>query len=241
MEIEKELKLLVLCGGKGTRVASISNGKPKSLLALGAKTLIDVVLENLVKQLRISEIFMLTGFRSEHIENYYDKGHFEGVKLHFIKEQSPLGTGGAVLNAIQLIGPDEYLVINGDTMIDSDLNVFLKYSRKTHSDITIAAFSVNDMEDYGGIKVDNSFNLIGFMEKRTSGAGLVNAGIYHIKDSHKLRHYLLSYLAREQQELSMEKQILTETTLSKKVWIDLEGKFLDVGTPKRFKDAEGWI
>lgn len=238
MEEDKELKLLVLCGGRGTRVSRISDGKPKSLLNLGADTLIDIVLEHVVKQLPISEAHLLTGFRSEQIEHYYSRNQFKGIKLHFIKEQQPLGTGGAVLNAIGIMGPGNYLIINGDTIIESDLKAFLEYSKKSETDIIIAAFPVPDMSDYGGISVNKNCDLIGFNEKGTSGSGIVNAGIYFFKETESLNSYALSFLQGKHKSLSMEKEILNDETLRKKVWIDWHGRFLDVGTPERFQIAK---
>ena len=113
---------VILAGGFGTRMSHVVSNVPKPMAPINEKPFLDYIIITL-KQQGFDDFIFLTGDKSEIIENYYK----DLDNVHFIKEKTALGTGGAILNAFQYLN-DDFFVINGDTFFDID-NIKLPYLR----------------------------------------------------------------------------------------------------------------
>lgn len=118
------MQVVIIAGGKGTRLQSITADLPKPMVDVGGKPLLEhqVVL---ARKHGIRDILMLTGFGSGQIEKYFGDGARWDTKISYHREEHPLGTGGALLDAIEKLD-DVFLVMYGDTMINVDLGRMLK-------------------------------------------------------------------------------------------------------------------
>ena len=233
----EKLKLLVLCGGQGSRLKTISGKRPKSLVSIGHKSLLEVVISNIWEQISVEDTFLLTGYKHSAIISEFNKNVELTNKVKFIQELQPLGTGGAVLNALSKLEGEYFLVVNGDTIINADIGSFIQDALTASPDISLLAIPAKSSVEYGSISFDQNGNFLSFSEKTSVGSNYVNSGMYVISKS------TISSVGTEIERLgsgdmiSLEYDILTNQKLKISVFKDDDGEFLDVGTPERYQLA----
>jgi len=175
------MKAVILAGGKGTRLATISNGKPKPLMKIGGRTVLDHQLKMLSKQ-GIQEVILLIGYKGEMIIEYCGDGRQWGLSLNFIKEKSALGTSGAIKAAERILLGEDFLVLYGDVMLDMDLHGLIKFHRKSNSKATLVIHPNDHPHDSDLVEIDGEGRINGWLPKssRKQGdyANLVNAAVY---------------------------------------------------------------
>jgi len=211
-ELSQGIKLYLLVGGRGTRLASVTNGKPKPLVDVLSNPFLNYVLFNL-------KGFDITLVCSN--LNYEDFKHYKDVGIDIFNEGDPSGTAG-FLCKVDL--PDSFYVMNGDTFFTGDLNLDCDTSTLfvAEEDVT---HDVGYIKGKGG-KVEE------FVEKNpdASGRELVSLGIY--------KFYKKDLTIPMRLPLSMEYDILPGMDLSYKV---LDTQRFDIGTPERLKRFEEWV
>ncbi|MGY3802554.1 HAD-IIIA family hydrolase [Pigmentibacter ruber] len=143
---------VILAGGKGTRVAGISNGLPKALMPINEKPLIFYQLE-LIKKHNINDVLILTGYLSEKIEEELKDGSQFGLNIKYIKENKPLGTAGALLAAFDEL-KESFLVLYADTFLNIDFTKFHNFHRKKNSEISIFVHPNSHPHDSDIIEID---------------------------------------------------------------------------------------
>ena len=105
------LDIVILAGGLGTRLRPAVSGRPKVLAEIGGRPFIDILIENLLR-VGMQRIIISVGYLKDHIKDYYAE---QGIL--FAEEESALGTGGGLKNAVSLIRSDQCLVMNGDSWV----------------------------------------------------------------------------------------------------------------------------
>lgn len=119
------MKTIILAGGKGTRLPVSGADKPKVLVEVAGKTILDRQIEWLLKH-NLSDIRLALGFRAEQIINHVKNTPFyKNINIDYVVEPAPLGTGGAIKFALNGL-KDDFLALNGDILADADLNQFIK-------------------------------------------------------------------------------------------------------------------
>lgn len=218
---------LILVGGKGTRLREVVDDVPKPMADIAGSPFLAHLITGL-KQYGISSVTFLAGYMSEEIESYFGNGAEFGISVHYLIEKEPLGTGGALRNAADLIDDDEwYLVMNGDTFYDQPLDTFLRFDMEPETNVVIAGFQVPDRSRYGALEFDDSTKkLLGYREKADSEAGTVNGGLYLIKGA------FISNLPGGK-PFSLEKDVLSSDTEGIQVF-EMEGRFHDIGVPSAY-------
>ena len=119
------MKACILAGGKGTRLKHLFPDTPKGLVPLGGKPILEHQIDLLVNA-GINEIFLLTGYKGELIQEYFGSGKDRNATLHYFQENVPLGTAGAFK---QLEGKvrEDIVVLYGDLVLDFDLATLLAF------------------------------------------------------------------------------------------------------------------
>ena len=130
------MKAVILAGGKGTRLATLSQGLPKALVAVNGKALLEYQFELLARH-KVEQVTVLCGYGAAATAEFCGNGERWGLEVHCIAEAAPLGTAGAVVAALDQL-PDEFLVLYGDTMVNVDLTRF--YAAHTASGATATLF-----------------------------------------------------------------------------------------------------
>ena len=166
------MKAVILAGGRGKRLRPITDYVPKPLVPINNVPIIKWQIKYLQK-FGIDEVIVCTGYRQEMIKNHLDKDKV-GVKIQYSVEESPLGTGGAIKKAAELIGNvEKFFVINGDVITDIDLNKLAK------TDNSIAGIELRTK--FGVLETDGDTAITGFKEKKVIPDLWMNAGIYHLE------------------------------------------------------------
>ncbi|WP_087698948.1 D-glycero-D-manno-heptose 1-phosphate guanosyltransferase [Campylobacter jejuni] len=165
------MQAIILCGGLGTRLKSVIKDIPKPMAPINDKPFLEFIFEYLKKQ-SVKEVILAVSYKYEVIKEYF-KDEFLGIKIKYSIEKEPLGTGGAIKEALKFI-KNELYVLNGDTFFDIDLSK-LKLDK---SKICLALKQMNDFDRYGTINIDKHGLVISFKEKVFKKQGLINGGIY---------------------------------------------------------------
>lgn len=173
MDTTKEA--IILCGGLGTRLRSVISDVPKPMAPIKNKPFLAFVLEYLKKQ-NISRVVLAVSYKYEIIQEYFGNSYL-GIQILYSIEKEPLGTGGAILEALNLINSDSCYVLNGDTFFDVNLDRL----KLDNSDICVALKPMKNFDRYGSVDIDNNSYISAFNEKRFTSNGLINGGVYLIK------------------------------------------------------------
>jgi D-glycero-alpha-D-manno-heptose 1-phosphate guanylyltransferase len=220
------LEVIILAGGKGTRLQSVVNDVPKPMALVNGKPFLEYILKWLVS-FNISKIFLSVGYKHEIIIEYFGN-KFNDIPIEYIIESIPLGTGGAILNCLEKTNDNDILIINGDTFYPINIEYFYEFHKNSNILISIALKRMYNFDRYGVVILDNNYIISSFKEKTFQLEGLINGGIYFVNRK------ILDF-NRFPEAFSFEKEIL-EKKISLK---QLKGKifdevFLDIGIPEDY-------
>jgi mannose-1-phosphate guanylyltransferase len=170
---------ILLVGGLGTRLKPLTNETPKPMLPIAG---IPVTEHQILaaKKAGITTVVLATSYLSEVFTPYFGDGSKWGMKLLYAVEEEPLGTGGAIRNAAQLLGGDENVVIfNGDVLSHHDIAAQIKFHEEKKSDVTLHLISVEDARAFGCVPTDADGRVTAFLEKMDNPVtNSINAGCY---------------------------------------------------------------
>lgn len=168
------MRAIILAGGKGVRLAPLTEVIPKPLVPLGGKPILEIV----IRQLKASGFHRLTlavGYMADLIKAYFQDGSRWGVKIDYSFEAQPLGTAGplALIDGLN----ETFLVMNADILTDVDYNYLIRYHRECGGIATIGAFERQVRIDLGVIVADGHHRIKDYIEKPTQSY-LVSMGVY---------------------------------------------------------------
>lgn len=167
----------VLAGGQGIRLRPITYELPKPMVTIKGKPILEYIIARL-KEAGVLDIVISIGYLGEKIKEYFGDGSAFGVKIRYIEEPKPLGTGGALKQA-QSMFKDDVLVINGDGLFDFDLSKIYEFHKKEKALATIAVTTQEDVSQFGAVELDGN-KIVSFIEKPKGNRSthLINAGIH---------------------------------------------------------------
>jgi NDP-mannose synthase len=168
------LRAIILAGGKGVRLAPLTEIIPKPLVPLGGMPIMEVVIRQL-KAYGFQRITLAVGYLSELIKAYFQEGSKWGVKLDYSYEPQPLGTAGPLALIKDL--NETFLVMNADVLTDLDYQELLRFHHRHGGLATISAYQREVKTDLGVIIPDGDYRIKDYLEKPTS-THLVSMGIY---------------------------------------------------------------
>ncbi|HEX5938548.1 MAG TPA: NDP-sugar synthase [Actinomycetota bacterium] len=171
------MKAVVLVGGEGTRLRPLTETTPKPLLPLVDRPILDHVLDHLVAH-GVREVIMSSPYLEATFHPFIRSR--DGVpSITWVTERKPLGTGGAIVSVLDLLGDEPFFALNGDILTDLDLRG-LRTSHDTRSAaVTIALHEVDDARAFGLVERERDGRVTAFREKpRDSVPGAINAGTY---------------------------------------------------------------
>lgn len=170
------MKAIILAGGKGTRLRPFTEALPKPMLPIGAKPLLEILVEHL-KQYGFDEVILAIHYLGDNIVHYFEDDKRFGIKITYSKEESPLGTAGAVKKAAKNID-DTFVVVLGDGLADIDYLDLIDYHKKTNAVGTMAVFKKKIKIPYGVLHLDTDRdNVILNINEKPELAFKVNTGI----------------------------------------------------------------
>jgi len=172
-----EVPALILAGGMGTRLRPVVGDIPKPMANIAGEPFLHWLLRSLERQ-GIREVYLSVGYRYEVLKDALGC-NFEGLRLHYIVEREPLGTGGAILYALEQMPYDHALVLNGDTFAVLNVGHFIAMAIRQDADLAIGLTHVPDASRYGTVITNpDTWRIEAFAEKVRTGDGWINAGVY---------------------------------------------------------------
>ena len=226
----KDIPVLILAGGLGTRLERSLPNLPKSLAPIGRKPFLNRLL-NQIDEAGFKKVILCTGYLGELVQEEFGNS-FAGLSLIYSREKQALGTAGALRLAVSLIKSDQYLVMNGDSYIDINLNDFLQWHLSHRFKGSIVLKRKQKPIRYGTVELDPEGIIASFCEKTDAkGPCWINAGVYLFSRT------LLKSLPSDQ-NLSLERQVIPFWLKHKLGGYRSNAKFIDIGTPESLKTAE---
>ncbi len=225
----ENIEVLILVGGKGARLQSVVSDVPKPMAPIGDRPFLDYLIENLENQ-GLCNISLLSGYKAELIAD-----HFKAKKnVKVIVEDKPLGTGGAIINALKEVEGERILVLNGDTFFHGALTPLLTTYHKDR--FLMGLTLVEDVSRYGEVFLNESNQVEKMKEKQeSSSSGLINLGMYLFN-----KEVLSSFSTLEKS--SLETEILPKLIASGHVFGQaLKGDFIDIGIPSDYQKSQELI
>jgi NDP-mannose synthase len=168
------VRVVILAGGKGVRLAPLTEAIPKPLVPLGGMPVMEVVIRRLAAQ-GFTRITLAVGHLSELIQDYFQDGAPWGVDIDYSCEPEPLGTAGPLTLIPDL--SDTFLVMNADILTNLDFRELVEHHRRERSIATIGAYECRVKIDLGVIIKNGRGRIRDYLEKPTS-AYLVSMGVY---------------------------------------------------------------
>lgn len=170
---------ILLVGGFGTRLKPLTDEMPKPMLPIAG---IPVTEHQILaaKKAGITTVVLATSYLSEIFTPYFGDGSKWGMKLLYAVEKEPLGTGGAIRNAAELLEGDENVVIfNGDVLSHHDIAAQVKFHEAKNADVTLHLISVEDARAFGCVPTEADGRVTAFLEKMDNPlTNSINAGCY---------------------------------------------------------------
>jgi UDP-N-acetylglucosamine diphosphorylase/glucosamine-1-phosphate N-acetyltransferase len=236
------MKAVILAAGEGTRLQPITLTRPKHLIKVGGKPVLEHCL-NALRVCGINEALVVTHYMADAIRQYFGDGKKVGMKIEYAEQKEVLGTGNALGIAEQHV-KDEFLAVYGDLLFTAEA---VKNVMETHCgekpSATMAVVPVENPEDYGIVDIENEKKVKRIIEKPSrelAPTNLANAGVYafSVEIFEKIRATLAS--ARGEWEipdalslLINEKKIVLAVKISRDEW-------MDIGRPWDLLEANRW-
>ena len=223
---------VILAGGFGTRLRSVVKDTQKVLASVGGRPFLEIIFDRLIGA-GIKKVVLCTGFLGDQVENLYG-AHYKGLEICISQENSPLGTGGAIRNALSCCSTENLLVLNGDSFVEVDYEAFFGFFRDGDALASLVLCQVPDVSRFGSVTVSlDTCQIEEFREKSTAtGSGWINAGVYLIPKDLIERLPLGKVISLEKDVFPVwcDEEILSGFPLA-------EGRFIDIGTPESYAEA----
>lgn len=223
----------ILAGGLGTRLRSAVADRPKVLAEVQGRPFLAYLLEQL-EAAGVREAVLCTGYLGQRIRDLFGDT-YQGLRLVYSQEGSPLGTGGALRSALDLLRSDTLLVMNGDSYCEVDLRPLWTWHKDKRAEATLVLAEVADAQRYGRVFVDAAGRVLSFEEKGPlGGRGWISAGIYIFG-----RRTLEGIPANGM--VSLEREVFSAWVGHGLYGYRSSGRFLDIGTPEDYANAQEFL
>ena len=227
------MKALFLAGGNGSRLQPLTNKVPKPMVPIMNKPLLERTMINLKKS-GISEIVISNCYKPYYIRDYFGNGKELGLKIQYIVEDLPMGTGGAVKKAESQFD-ESFIVFNSDILSNMDIKKMMDFHKSKHALVTIAVTEVQNPSMYGVIEYDQRDYAISFTEKPKQEqitSKHINAGIYIFEPEifRQIPANCVVSLERDIFPKILEKGGKIAVYKSSDYW-------MDIGTPEKYMQA----
>ena len=226
---------VILAGGLGTRLRSEVPGLPKPLAPIHGRPFLEYQMDYWIDQ-GVDTFVLSIGYLHEKVIAHFGRS-YRNSKIEYAIEESPLGTGGGLMLALDKVrNTESFLLLNGDTYFAVDFSHLKQFSEQKNADWTFALFKTSDTQRYMGVKLDKDQRIMRMGIKSQVATCLANGGVYLIKtaamfDTSLLKKFLVGTKA------SLEADIVTyELERGARMFgLESDGVLLDIGLPVDYK------
>ena len=224
------MEAIILAGGLGTRLRSELVDLPKSMAPINNRPFMEYLLDRLILN-GVTRVIFSVGYKSDHIQNYFSN-QYKSCEIEYAVEETLLGTGGAIKNAMRFACDNDVVVLNGDSIFYSDLKAQYNLHISTKADVTLALKWMNKNDRYGTVEISDEGKITRFLEKQAIDEGYISMGNY-IFNVNSFNELSLP------EKFSIEKDFFeTKVDQLNLVGYKADGYFLDIGIPEAFKRAQ---
>jgi len=230
------MKAILLVGGKGTRLRPLTLHTPKPIVPIFNRPFLHYQIDLLKQVPEIDEVILSLNYQPRRIEDVFGDGAEVGIKIRYVVEPAPLGTGGAVRYAGDAL-TDSVVVFNGDVLTQVDLAAVLRLHRERKARATIVLTPVDNPTAYGLVETDEAGNIQRFIEKPSPEeitTNYINAGIYVLEPDTFDR-------IPKDTPWSIERSFFPSFIERGETFIAYKynGYWIDIGTPEKYTGPPG--
>jgi NDP-sugar pyrophosphorylase family protein len=220
--------VVILAGGRGTRLASLPGDLPKPLRPVNGRPFVGYLVDQ-VRAAGARRIVLSLGYKPEAFDEFVRQ---EGLETSV--ETEPLGTGGGLRAALPRLNTETVVALNGDSYASVDLRVLAAVHRRRKARATMLLAEVEDASRYGRVEIDDDGAVERFAEKGEAGPGLINAGVYVLDRS------VLAAIP-EGRAVSLERETFPSLIGGRFFGEPGTFPFLDIGTPESYAAAAAFF
>lgn len=226
------MQAVILAGGLGTRLLPLTESVPKPMVPVAGRPYLEHQIE-LLRQQGIENVLLLTGYLSEQIERHFRDGWKHGVRIRYSREQEPLGTGGALLNAAPLL-EDRFLILNGDSYLPVDYTWIAALLQTAPMGLAIYDNRLDDTGVANNIALDGNARISMYRKGAGQEATHVDAGAI------AMRRDVLDHAPGDR--FSLENDLFPPFIARRELaaWVSPQ-RFYDMGTPAGLLALEGYL
>jgi len=225
------MKAIIIAGGKGTRLAPLTDTLPKALVPIDEQNLTEHVLE-ILKKHGITDVTLSLAHMSDKVKEYFENNKPEGVNLSYLEEKEPMGTAGPLLLLKQSgnIPDEDFLMLNGDNLYSMDISDMIEFHKKHPGLATVALHEVDDPSSFGVVDMDDT-KIKRFVEKpikEEAPSNKINSGYYVLSPE------VFDYVPDGDRAM-MEHDIFPQLAEAGLLHgYEGQGQWFDTGTPERY-------
>lgn len=232
------MEAIVLAGGLGTRLQSTVPDLPKPLAPVAGRPFLEHQLDYWERE-GVRHCVLAVSHMADKIQKHFSNA-YDAVEIDYSVEPTPLGTGGALLLALEKLRDkqESFVVLNGDTFCEAKLEQLLTFHRAKQADFTMVLQQVEQNDRYSGVELDEVGKITNILsrpkgEKDRQAKILVNGGVYMAKPS------IFSELLGAKGPLSLEDEVIPNWIEQKKAVYGFisTGRFIDIGVPEDYAAA----
>lgn len=217
--------VVILAGGLGTRLKSVSGEIPKPMVDISGQPFLYRLMTYLEAQ-GIKRIILSLSYKADYIIDRVVNDNPVSCEVDFIVEKEPLGTGGAIKYASTKVNTEKFIVLNGDTYCELDYSAFVQASLE--SELLISGVEISDVSRYGSLDIGANSHVNAIVEKGRTGPGIINSGIY-VVSKESINNFPL-------EKFSFESDFLTSFNGDFNAFVS-SSYFIDIGVPEDYYAA----
>ena len=219
---------IILAGGLGTRLRKVAPKVPKPMAPINNRPFLEYQMDYWINQ-GIAQFILSVGYLKDVIINHFGNS-YKGISIEYVEESSPLGTGGGLLFAAKNLH-ETFVVLNGDTFFEVNINSLYKFHLKRNSNWTFALFRTDEINRYMFMDIDQKGEIVSLKSKNNVLSGLANGGVYLIEpEALRVFDYSIG------DKVSLENELLPSYIAKGNALYGQEciGKFIDIGIPQDY-------
>ena len=231
------MQAVIMAGGKGTRLATVTKNIPKPMVPIEGKPLLEYQIENL-KENGVDNIILIVGYMGDVIQDHFGDGASFGVGISYYVEETPLGTAGALAEIKDRL-EDTFFLVFGDLFININYDRFLSFHQEKDALISLFAHPNSHPYDSDIIITDDKSRVTGWSYKKDVRTedyrNLVNAGLYvmqkaAVDDIEKIQR------VKGEDKVDLEKELIIPLIAISPIYAYNSTEYVkDIGTPDRLQ------
>ena len=224
------MQVVILAGGMGSRLSEETDSIPKPLVRIGNLPILHHIIDYYVG-FGNKDFLISTGYKHELIESFL-KERFATIHYQVVVEEEPLGTGGAIKNAMADARSPYPLILNGDTLFEVSLEEMERHIASLLPECALCLKPMQQFDRYGAVEMDSGLVIHSFREKRFYESGLINGGVYALDRKRFTPRNLPDIFSFEKDYLE---HFCREGSFTGLVQ---DRYFIDIGIPEDYKRAQ---